>query len=412
MPTNLNSSTTNNPIIPIIVNTPSFEAEEGEGAGPPAVGLQQSRRFSSDSDVSTLVLSPRPTQSIPMTNFLHPPTHQHPRTPPPPASAQAPPSMGEGVSSPQSDTPYGLRPTAHDTHHAPHPLDGPRHTSRTGIGRNDDFARHCLKYGPWLIDRPADPHTTVKIGHGSGVAFRHFEAEFLDFAGVKAIKIVHPLCATQLRGLDWDVMRSVAVHLRQYIGTRAVSTSIRSEAVQKAEKLSLGMVERELESRNWERKRAKDHLSGSDGSDAGSDSSEDDPLFTSLSFNDLGVLGVTSVPSTTATPPERSSRRPEFNTRHSYRRTNPVSEANELVYPVLRGSKSNLTASHVHGSLTPPDIETCPARDSQGTSLGQDSIDDRDARLSRSSRDGGRDEDFPDEALGVNYGCTGRGRWF
>lgn len=417
------------------------EAQAVPGQAPDL--LQQPRRLSNDSDVSDLVLSPRPTQPIPVAGFLTPPARQDLRTPPPSMAATAPPGGLEFSCG--SSIPYGLRPTEHDTHHAPHQLDGPRHTSRCGIASNDQFALHCSKYGQWIIDRAPDPHTTIKIGHGGGVAFRFFEAEFLDFTGVKTIKIVHPLCAIQLRGLDWDVVRSVALHLRQYVGRRAFSKSHRTEAVQQAEQLSLRLVEFELQSRAWERKKAADDASGSDAADPASGLADHSPPpHTPLRYQNKSFVSTGSFAPTVATPPRRTDR-PDFNTRRSLRFAVTEQTPSERVesnsdrrhprgfsrssdtdpysiyefhgaylgdYPVYEQTASSSGSPHRSPtrSRSWSSSSSCSRSPSKSPSRFPPRTPPRYASRSR-SRNRTRFEDEADESLGVHYGCNGQGPW-
>ncbi|CZT21308.1 uncharacterized protein RCC_07171 [Ramularia collo-cygni] len=309
---------------------PALENEYGgESSGSTQL---KPRAFSSDSDVSFLMLAPHPANNMPTAAFPQPPTRSNLLAPPPPGNVHASAaSTSTDVDGPSgTNIPYGLRPTEHDTPHVPHPLDGPRHESRCGIVDNSDFAERCSKYGQWLIDRPADPHTAAKIGHGAGVAFTFFEAEFLDFPGVKAIKIVHPLCEVQLRSIDWDTLRAVAFHLRQYVGKRAVSTSKRNAAVQKAESSSVAMVEREIEARRWEKKRAADHsssesLSTMSGTPRDERPPQDQHTPAPLQRKDSPIMHASSMPRGIATPPSRMNR-PEFNTRRCQRLTRILAE--------------------------------------------------------------------------------------
>lgn len=312
------------------------------------------RRLSTNSDISILVLEPRPTCTILEANLLLPLTRLDSPTPPPSENDLALPSFI--TSGPSASPVHRLCANKHNTGHASHHLDGPRHMSRCGIPDDQAFTQHCLKHSKWLIDRPVEPQTTAQIGHNDGVAFRCIEADFLGFQGVKAIKIMHPLCPMELVGLDWDVMRAVSFHLRQYVGRKAVCTSHRREIVQRAETTSLEMVEREVETRGGEGKRAANDSSSSERTDGSSDSSEESSM-TAFQEDKPDPVQFMKI----STPPSRTGR-PEFNTRRSEWRTRNMKGrmAHDALYLVSAGEQSDdfPTQSHPDGDSYAPGTVT------------------------------------------------------
>lgn len=203
------------------------------------------------------------------------------------------------------------------------------------------------------------------------------------------IKIVHPLCATELRNLDLDVLRAIAVHLRRCIGKRATSTSNRKEAVRQAENASLGMVEREIGSRMFERRRDTDGLSHFDEVYAASGLQKDDRPPIPLHGHSPDFCQIAE-PEEMPTPPTRTVR-PEFDTRGAVRRTSAVSEQGTQEGASPRSSddttKTNPVYYHPDGDSYGPVTDTFSGYDCRGEYMGQYPVNVRDMNPRSRQRD-------------------------
>ncbi|KAI5365306.1 hypothetical protein Slin15195_G048390 [Septoria linicola] len=164
-----------------------------------------------------------------------------------------------GASSPAGHaTPHDLRPTPHNSEHAPHPLQGPRLYSRYGVDDNEAFSELCSLPGKVLAESP-NPCTTVQIGHSTTELFQphHYaDASILGFDGVKALKLVYPFCAWEIHRLDFDVLRYVDIIMREVAAIRGAAVKDENRenkrAARRAEKHSMWLVEREIGCRAWE----------------------------------------------------------------------------------------------------------------------------------------------------------------
>lgn len=337
-----------------------------------------------DSDVSILIPEPRHILAISEADYVLPLTQLNPSIPPPSDSDLTLPSL---CASGPSRSPHRFCSNKPNASHAQHVLDGPRFTSRCGIADDQVFKRHCLKYGAWIIDRPVDPQCTVHVGHADGLAFRCFDAKFLGYPGVEAIKIMHPLCAIELMGLDWDVTRAVAVHLRQYVGKRAVSTSKRKEIVQRAETTSLGMVEREVETRRRERAGAADKSSSPEITNEPQESLSLKDNCSIISLFHKSSSGLFGAFDPFRTLNSRKPGRPDFNTKPCEQRKRGVkaSDMHSKQYIVSADPQlsNDILQSCPAGHSNSPRIRPHSACDSAGEHICQDPVYEHDTSSSR-----------------------------
>ena len=175
-----------------------------------------------------------------------------------PAQANSAVSSGATTSA-GATTPHDLRPTPYNAEHAPHPLQGSRLSSRSGVDDNDAFAKLHTPLDKLLHEVP-DVHTTVQIGHSTSDNLQpcqYVDASTFGFDGIKAIKLVHPFCAQEIRELDFDVLRHIEIVLHQKAVGYASHGDDRVRTAKRAQKKSQLLVRREIGIRDWDIKRAR-----------------------------------------------------------------------------------------------------------------------------------------------------------
>ncbi|KAF2208458.1 hypothetical protein CERZMDRAFT_87832 [Cercospora zeae-maydis SCOH1-5] len=180
-------------------------------------------------------------------------------------SSQTASTTSSGVITPAAyATSHGGQPTHSSVHHAPTPLDGPRLRSDLGLQDDDAFEELCLRSAK-ILSRDADPCTTIQIGHSTTEIFkphRYVDLAALGVEGIKAVKLVHPMCAEEIKRLSFDALRYIDFVLREADVARSLiwqsTNSRRAILAKRAEKKSLRMLEKELEMRRWELQRKRE----------------------------------------------------------------------------------------------------------------------------------------------------------
>ncbi|CAK1365525.1 unnamed protein product [Cercospora beticola] len=173
--------------------------------------------------------------------------------------SQAVSTSAGGSTAPVEQThPHDLRPTSLNTHHAPTSLSGPRLRSHIGLDDYDAFVQHCFT-STKVLDSDADPCTMTQIGHSTTELFQphqFIDIAVLGFEGIKAVKLVHPLCSREVECLSFDVLRYIDYVLSESDAVRSLTWTKdareKSVLARCAEKQSLSMVEKELAARKWE----------------------------------------------------------------------------------------------------------------------------------------------------------------
>ncbi|KAM3418001.1 hypothetical protein BST61_g6212 [Cercospora zeina] len=167
-------------------------------------------------------------------------------------------STSSRATSPAGCAPHHGLPAPSIVHHAPNPLDGPRLRSHLGLQNDDAFEELCLRSAK-IPNKHADPCTAIQIGHSTTEIFQphqYFDIAGLGFGGIKAVNLMHPLCAEEIKGLSLDVLKYIDFVLREADVARSLTwqrtNSKRAILARNAEKKSMRIVERELKSRNWE----------------------------------------------------------------------------------------------------------------------------------------------------------------
>ncbi|GIZ48147.1 hypothetical protein CKM354_001122000 [Cercospora kikuchii] len=173
--------------------------------------------------------------------------------------SQAVSTSANGSTTPvERSHPRTLRPASLNTHHAPTTLSGPRLQSHIGLDDYDAFVEHCFTSAKTL-GSDADPCTTAQIGHSTNELFQphqFIDIAVLGFEGIKAVKLVHPLCPREVECLSFDVLRYIDYVLSESDAVHSLTwtkdASEKSVLARCAEKQSLSMVEKELATRKWE----------------------------------------------------------------------------------------------------------------------------------------------------------------
>lgn len=163
-------------------------------------------------------------------------------------------------------TPTDLRPHPHVLQHAPHVLEGSRLKSQCGLMHSKDFDRKYDKLIGRNLESPPDTHRTVQLGHmthDSVDAGLYLNAISLELPGIDTIHLILPLCARQIRLIDYDVLRYIHLALFQSpsvaisVGGSGNAKGVRK--VSRALRRSRAIVQREVASRAFEIEHAKLH---------------------------------------------------------------------------------------------------------------------------------------------------------
>ncbi|EME81810.1 uncharacterized protein MYCFIDRAFT_89973 [Pseudocercospora fijiensis CIRAD86] len=183
----------------------------------------------------------------------------------PPASNHSPGSSGATTLA-GSHTPTDLRPHPHVLQHAPHMLQGPRLESQCGIMDPEVFSRKFDKLMGKSLDSPPDIHRTVQLGHRTPDARElgiYINAIPLELPGIDTIGLTLPLCAREVRVIDYDVLRYVHLALLSIhsfgIGAGGPGNAKEARNVSRALRRSRAIVQREVGSRAFEIEHAKLH---------------------------------------------------------------------------------------------------------------------------------------------------------
>ncbi|KAF7189304.1 hypothetical protein HII31_09457 [Pseudocercospora fuligena] len=183
----------------------------------------------------------------------------------PPVSIHTPNSSGAATPA-GFHTPTELRPHPHVLQHAPHVLQRLRLESQCGLLDSDAFSQKYDKLIGRNLDSPPDIHRTVQLGHEAqdppdvGV---YVNAMPLELPGIDTIHLILPLCAREVRSIDYDVLRYIHLALCQ---SPSIASSVggpgNAKTARKASRAlhrSRAIVQREVASRAFEIEHAKLH---------------------------------------------------------------------------------------------------------------------------------------------------------